>query len=217
MIKAIRSRIVMDLLESVDPFQLSHINENLDILDLLQWVKITNKVKFLMHRAKQGKGECLQHNLGWTARLGDHWAWGSEEPRLDKCGYQVLFGQVKKPLYLHYLINSWDKLMLSQSLKKLEIPFISQAGRHSTQSSWKCPVRFVRFPSTSWSEKFFPWLVSYWVHKLSNFDFRQDFMIDLGVGSGLKSQQDSLGCVSASLTQPKVVTFTNFLCDSKFV
>ena len=36
MIKAIRSRIVMDLLESVDPFQLSHINENLDVLDLLQ-------------------------------------------------------------------------------------------------------------------------------------------------------------------------------------
>ena len=34
--KAIRSRIVMDLLESVDPFQLSHINENLDVLDLLQ-------------------------------------------------------------------------------------------------------------------------------------------------------------------------------------
>ena len=36
MIKAIRSRIVMDMLESVDPFQLSHINENLDVLDLLQ-------------------------------------------------------------------------------------------------------------------------------------------------------------------------------------
>ena len=62
----------MDLLESVDPFQLSHINENLDILHLLQWVKITNKVKFLMPHAKQGKGECMQHNLGWTARLGDH-------------------------------------------------------------------------------------------------------------------------------------------------
>ena len=95
--------------------------------------------------------------------------------------------------------------------------FFSQAGRHSTQSSWKRPVRFVRFPSTSWSETFFPWLVSYWVHILSNFDFRQDFMIDLGVGSGLKSQQDSLGCVSASLKQPKVVTFMNFLRDSKFV
>ena len=36
MIKAIRSRIVMDLLESVDPFQLSHINESLDVLDILQ-------------------------------------------------------------------------------------------------------------------------------------------------------------------------------------
>ena len=35
-------------------------------------------------------------------------------------------------------------------------------------------------------------------------------MIDLGVGSGLKSQQDSLGCVSASLKQPKVVSFINF-------
>ena len=119
----------------------------------------------------------------------------------------------KKPLYLHYLINSWDKLMLSQSLKKLEIPFISQAGRHSTQSSWKCPVCFVRYPSTSWSEKNF----LDWYQKLSNFDFRQDFMIDLGVGSGLKSQQDRLGCVSASLTQPKVASFMNFLCDSKFV
>ena len=40
-------------------------------------------------------------------------------------------------------------------------------------------------------------------------------MIDLGVGSGLKSQQDSLGCVSASLKQPKVVSFMNFLRDSK--
>ena len=34
--KAIRSRIAMDMLQSVDPFQLSHINENLDVLDLLQ-------------------------------------------------------------------------------------------------------------------------------------------------------------------------------------
>ena len=70
-----------------------------------------------MHRAKQGKGECLQHNIGWAARLGDHWAWGSEEPRLDKYGHQVLFGQVKKPLDLHFLINSWDKFMLLQSQK----------------------------------------------------------------------------------------------------
>ena len=40
-------------------------------------------------------------------------------------------------------------------------------------------------------------------------------MIDLGVGSGLKSQQDSLGCVSASLKQPKVVPFMIFRYDSR--
>ena len=30
----------------------------------------------------------------------------------------------------------------------------------------------------------------------------------LGLGKGLKSQKDSLGCVSASITQPKVSEFT---------
>ena len=147
--KAIRSRIVMDMLESVDPFQLSHINENLDVLNLLQWVKITNKVKFLMHGAKQGKGECLQHNFGWAARLGDHWTWGSAESRLDNNGYQVPFWTQQKTS----LPPLFDKFMRQVNVvtitKKLEIAFISQAGRHSTQSSWKCPVRFVRFLPTS--------------------------------------------------------------------
>ena len=155
-----RSRIVVDLLESVDPFQLSHISENLDVLDLLQWVKITNKVKFSMPHAKQGKGEYLQHNFGWAARLGDHWAWGSEESRLDNYGYQVLFWPQQKtslPPLFDKLIRQVNVVTIT---KNLEIPFVSQAGRHSTQSSWICPVRFVRFPSTSWSEKFFPWLIT---------------------------------------------------------
>ena len=71
------------------------------------------------------------------------------------------------------------------------------------------PSSFCKIPGNFIIRKVFSLIDILLSTKIVKFDFRQDFMIDLGVGSGLKSQQDSLGCVSASLEQPKVVSFMN--------
>ena len=106
------------MLETVDPFQLSHINENLDVLNLLQWVKITNKVKSVFNTwGKTGPSSTFATQLWLVCE-----AWRSLSLRFwGTTTWQVwISGTIFKSknlfsLNLHYLINSWDKLILSQS------------------------------------------------------------------------------------------------------